>query len=250
VAHLNGGDEPAHPFLRLGVLVLLVGGAVVAATATPLGDLLSREGVGRATGWFRGSTWAPVVFIAVYAAATAVALPGSVLTLAGGALFGVVQGTIYNTVAANLGANLAFLVARRLGRDGVRTLAGDRLDALDRATRTHGFRGLLVLRLVPVVPFNALNFGAGLTAIQWSSYALATVVGIFPGTLIYTMFADALLAGSTRASREALVRVIVSALLLVGLSLLPAVARRLGLELPGRDPERGGGGSPTSGGTT
>ncbi len=229
------GEDGARgrPILKLALLGALVAGGVAVATLTPLGDYLSREGIQEAIAWLRGSTWAPVIFIAVYATATALAVPGSVLTLAGGALFGVFWGTIYNTIAANLGANAAFGVARFLGRDGVRTLAGDRLEALDRAAENHGFRGLLTLRLIPAVPFNALNFGMGLTAISWGAYALATLVGIFPGTLVYTLFADALLAGSREASREALIRVVVSGVLLVGLSFLPTLARKLGLRLPG-----------------
>ncbi|NNF13518.1 MAG: DUF547 domain-containing protein, partial [Gemmatimonadetes bacterium] len=124
---------------------------------------------------------------------------------------------------------------RFLGRDGIRKLAGSRLDKLDRAAEDHGFRGLFTLRLIPVVPFNALNFGAGLTSISWGNYALATAIGIFPGTVVYTMFADALLAGSQEASREALIRVLVSGALLIFLSFLPTIARRLGIDIPGSE---------------
>ena len=158
--------------------------------------------MGQGIEWLRASRAAPLLYIAIYAAATALAIPGSILTLAGGAMFGLVGGTIYTTIGANIGANAAFGVGRFLGRDGIRRLAGDRLDALDRATENHGFRGLLTLRLIPAVPFNALNFGSGLTSIGWSTYAAATAVGIFPGTVVYTMFADALLAGSQGASRR------------------------------------------------
>lgn len=241
----EGGGRPAgheaparepgegRALLKLAVLVMIVAGAVVAVRVTPLGDLLSRDGIDGAVRWLRGSTWAPVTFIAVYTGSTALALPGSILTLAGGALFGLFWGVIYNSIAANLGANLAFLLARWLGRDGVERLLGDRLEKLDRATRDHGFRGLLTLRLVPLVPFNALNFGAGLTAMRWSTYALATAIGILPGTIVYTMFADALLEGSTQASREALVRVAVSGALLVLLSFLPQIVKKMNISLPG-----------------
>jgi uncharacterized membrane protein YdjX (TVP38/TMEM64 family) len=219
--------------LRLAALVgLLVGGALL-ATLTPIGEYLSRDGIGQAVDWLRGSTAAPLIYVAAYAVATALAIPGSVLTLAGGAMFGVVGGTLYTTIGANIGANLAFGIGRLLGRDGVERLAGARLEALDRATENYGFRGLLTLRLIPAVPFNALNFGSGLTAIRWPTYVLATLVGIFPGTLVYTMFADALLAGSQDASREAFTRVLVSGALLVLLSFLPALAKRLGVRVPG-----------------
>jgi uncharacterized membrane protein YdjX (TVP38/TMEM64 family) len=205
--------------------VILASGAMLAAF-TPLGDYLSRDGVGLAIDWLRGSSAAPLVYITIYAAATALAIPGSILTLAGGAMFGVVGGTVYTTIGANIGANAAFGIARFLGRDAVEQFAGSRLAAMDKATENHGFRGLLTLRLIPAVPFNALNFGSGLTAIPWPTYALATVIGIFPGTFVYTMFADALLAGSQEASRDALLRVLLSGALLILLSFLPAIAKR------------------------
>lgn len=225
--------DPSKALVKLALLVVLIAGGLVLANATPLDRYFSREGVGQAIEWLRASESAPVLYMVIYAAATAMAIPGSILTLAGGAMFGVLWGTVYTTIAANIGANAAFGVARFLGRDGVRKLAGDRLDALDRAADNHGFRGLLTLRLIPLLPFNALNFGAGLTSMRWPTYALATAIGIFPGTVVYTMFADALLAGSQEASREALLRVLISGGLLVFLSFLPTVARRLGIELPG-----------------
>lgn len=237
MAGVNGGPDEDRPgrgaaVVKLGLLVLLVLGGILVTRMTPLGDVLSREGVGEIITRLRGSTWAPVIFVGLYALATAVAIPGTVLTLAGGALFGFFWGTVYNSIAANIGANLAFLVARFLGRDAVEVLAGERLDKLDRATKAHGFRGLLTLRLVPLVPFNALNFGSGLTAMSWPVYAGATLVGILPGTIVYTMFADALLMGSREASRDALTRVLVSGGLLVLLAFLPTILDKLNIRLP------------------
>lgn len=218
---------------KLALLAALVAGGALSAAYTPLADYLSRDGIGEAIAWLRGSGAAPLVYVAIYAAATALAIPGSILTLAGGAMFGVVWGTVYTTIGANVGANAAFAVSRGLGREGVERLAGSRLEALDRATAEHGFRGLLALRLIPAVPFNALNFASGLTAIPWSTYAVATLVGIFPGTVVYTMFADALLTGSQEASRQALLRILVSGALLVLLSFLPTLVRLLGVRMPG-----------------
>lgn len=220
-------------WLKLTALVLILAGGALAATLTPLGEYLSRDGGEIAINWLRDSSAAALVYVVAYAAATALAIPGSILTLAGGAIFGVFWGTLLTTLGANVGANLAFGIGRFLGRDGVARLAGARIQALDRATENHGFRGLLTLRLIPAVPFTALNFASGLTSIRWPTYALATVIGIFPGTLVYTMFADALLAGSQEASRDALLRVLISGALLVLLSFLPVIAKRLGLKMPG-----------------
>jgi len=240
----NGGPaagprEPrgrAGALLKLGALVLLIVGGYLVARATPLGAYLTLEGVGEGIGWLRGNPWAPPIFIGIYAAATALAVPGAVLTLAGGAVFGFHWGTLYNSIAANIGANAAFLIARSLGGDAVRRLIGKEsnvLNKLDGIVERHGFRGLLTLRLIPLVPFNALNFGSGLMSLRWRTYAIATLVGILPGTAIYTFFADALLQGSQEASRDALVRLFVAGGLLVLLSFLPAILKRMNVRLPG-----------------
>lgn len=221
-----------RPFLKLGLLVGVIGAAVVAVRFTPAADFVTQERILGMLDTVRGSMWAPGLFVLLYAVATALAFPGSLLTIAGGAVFGFGWGAVLNSVAANIGANAAFGMARVLGRDGVERLVGTRLAGLDRATQRHGFMGLLVLRLIPLVPFNALNFGSGLTAMRWRDYALATVLGIFPGTLIYTFFADALVEGSTAANEAARTRLWIAGALLVALSLLPIVARRLGYKPP------------------
>lgn len=237
----SGSGEPhasgrAGAFLKLAILVLLLAGGYLAATRTPLGSYLTREGIGEAIALLRGNPWAPLIFMATYATATALAVPGTILTLAGGALFGFYWGTLFNFVAANIGANAAFVLARTLGGDGVRRLMGDdsaALQKLDDVVGKHGFQGLLTLRLIPLVPFNALNFGSGLMSLKWRTYAIATLVGILPGTAVYTFFADSLLQGSQEASRDALVRVLVAGGMLLLLSVLPAILKRLGVRLPG-----------------
>ena len=226
----------AGALLKLAILALLVIGGYVAAARTPLGAYLTREGIGEAIELLRGNPWAPLIFVATYATATALAVPGTILTLAGGALFGFYWGTLFNFVAANIGANAAFLLARTLGGEGVRRLMGDdsaALQKLDRVVGKHGFRGVLTLRLIPLVPFNALNFGSGLVPLSWRAYAVATLVGILPGTAVYTFFADSLLQGSLEASREALYGVLFAGGLLLLLSFLPAILKRLGVRLPG-----------------
>ena len=234
-----GRREPrgrAGALLKLGALALLVVGGYLIAKATPAGGYLTREGIGEGIAWLRGNPWAPPIFVGVYAAATALAVPGAILTLAGGAVFGFYWGTLYNSIAANIGANAAFLIARSLGGDAVRRLIGKEsnvLSKLDGIVERHGFRGLLTLRLIPLVPFNALNFGSGLMPLRWRTYAIATAAGILPGTAIYTFFADALLQGSQEASRDALARLFLAGGLLVLLSFLPAILKKMRVRLPG-----------------
>jgi uncharacterized membrane protein YdjX (TVP38/TMEM64 family) len=237
------GTKPKRGLLKLLVFAGVVVAGVLLLRYTPLGGFLTRQGIQENVELLRDNPWAPLVFVPAYAAAVGLGMPGTVLTLAGGAVFGLWWGTLFNWMGATTGAVLAYLLARFLGREGIEDLLGDRtrrwpaLEKLDRAVKEHGFRGLFTLRLIPLFPFNALNFGSGLLGMPLSSYALATALGIVPGTFVYTMFADALLEGSTEASREAFVRMAVSGGLLLLLSFLPTILERMGVRIPGTSGE-------------
>jgi pyruvate/2-oxoglutarate dehydrogenase complex dihydrolipoamide dehydrogenase (E3) component/uncharacterized membrane protein YdjX (TVP38/TMEM64 family) len=128
----------------------------------------------------------PVVFIAGYALAVVGFVPGSILTLAAGAIFGVLEGTLYVFLAATLGATGAFLVSRYLARRAVeRRLDGnERFAAIDRAVGAQGRKIVFLLRLSPIFPFNLLNYALGLTRVRLVDYAFASL-GMIPGTLLY-----------------------------------------------------------------
>lgn len=127
------------------------------------------------------------VFVAVYVAATVLLLPGSILTLGAGFAYGPVAGTLLVMLASNLGATLAFLLGRTVLREWVaRRIAGDaRFSAVDAAVGAQGFRVVLLLRLSPLFPFNLLNYALGLTRVRLRDYVLASLPGMFPGTLLY-----------------------------------------------------------------
>jgi uncharacterized membrane protein YdjX (TVP38/TMEM64 family) len=130
----------------------------------------------------------PVVFVIGYALATVAFVPGSLLTLAGGAIFGLVEGTLVVFVGASLGAIAAFLVSRYVARGAIeRRLAGSRFAALDRAIGKEGRRIVFLLRLSPVFPFVFLNYALGLTRVRLLDYALACF-GMLPGTLLYVYY--------------------------------------------------------------
>ncbi len=131
-------------------------------------------------------TIGPVVFIAGYALAVVGFVPGSILTLAAGAIFGVLEGTLYVFLAATLGSTGAFLVSRYLARRAVeRRLEGDeRFAAIDRAVGAQGRRIVFLLRLSPIFPFNLLNYALGLTRVRLLDYVFASL-GMIPGTLLY-----------------------------------------------------------------
>ncbi len=129
---------------------------------------------------------APILFILIYALAAVLFLPGSVLTLAGGALFGPVLGTLYNLVGATLGATLAFLIARYLASDWVAAKAGGRVRQLINGVEGEGWRFVAFVRLVPLFPFNLLNYALGLTRLRLLHYVVATFVFMLPAAIAYT----------------------------------------------------------------
>ena len=162
--------------------LLLVALVALAAAARTLGGRIPElvafvDGLG---------FWGPAVFVAAYAIGVVLFVPGSAMTLAAGALFGVARGLAVAWSAATLGAGLAFLVARHLARDVIarRIEVDARFAAVDRAIGLEGRKIVFLLRLSPIFPFNLLNYALGLTRVRFGDYLLASV-GMIPGTLLY-----------------------------------------------------------------
>ena len=172
--------------LPLGRIVLVAGGLVVLVL---LGRVAGAALPGFAAAVERSGVWGPIVFVLGYAAATVAFVPGSVLTLAAGAIFGLAKGTVYVLVAATLGSSAAFLVARYIARGAVerRVRSNPRFAAIDRAVAAEGRRFVFLLRLSPVVPFNVLNYALGLTSVRFGDYLVASL-GMIPGTLLYVYY--------------------------------------------------------------
>ncbi len=166
--------------VKLLVILAVVVALVVLGRQVPVDEVLA---------WIDGlGFWGPVVLAAVYVVATVLLVPGSLLTLGGGALFGVVTGTLTVSVGATLGACAAFLVGRYAARDWVaeRFVAGnERFAAIDAAVGREGFKVVLLTRLSPVFPFNMQNYAYGLTGVSFRDYALASWLGMIPGTIMY-----------------------------------------------------------------
>jgi uncharacterized membrane protein YdjX (TVP38/TMEM64 family) len=181
-----------RPVLRVVLLCALVVGGVLVARLTPVGDEVHRLAARLAAEARR--PWAAPAYVAFYGAALAVGLPGTVLTLIGGAAFGAALGLgaaiAVNLAGALLGATLAFLEGRYLARDAVRALFGHHLERLSDLSRPRrAIWAFFRLRMIPLVPFNGLNFAAGLTETRLGPYLVGTLLGIIPSTTVYTMFA-------------------------------------------------------------
>jgi uncharacterized membrane protein YdjX (TVP38/TMEM64 family) len=137
-----------------------------------------------------------IAFVAIYVLACVFMLPGSVLTLGAGAVFGVVKATVIVSLASTLGATAAFLVGRYLARDRVaKMIAGnERFKAVDEAVGREGWKIVGLTRLSPVFPFNLLNYAYGVTKVSLRDYVLASWIGMLPGTVLYVYLGS--LAGS------------------------------------------------------
>jgi len=170
-------------WLKLAVLVGFLAGAVYFFRFTERGREINPQYVLDSKS--HGPVTARVIYVIVYILGTVLLLPGTVLSFAGAVLFGAYEGTLYTWIGATIGATLAYLIGRLLGREFIEQLFGGRFAAFDQRIREHGFTGLLIIRLLPIFPFNAVNFGCGLTGIRLRDYVLATAIGIVPGTFVY-----------------------------------------------------------------
>lgn len=146
--------------------------------------------------------WAPVLYIGLFVLLPAFFFPVAVLALAGGLLFGLWWGSVYTFIGAVLNCALMFLLARYVGRSQVQRLVEQKLSPqwqrrLQMADGKEGFLLLIILRLIPAVPYNLINYTFGLTGISFSSYLLASAIGIIPGTFAFINIGDKTLeAGS------------------------------------------------------
>ncbi len=209
----------ALPRVLLGLAILA--GALWLAFNGDRFDPLAVEALIRNLGF-----WGPLVHVMLFALGTVLFVPGALFGLAGGVLFGPVWGTILNLTGATLGATAAFLVARYVVADWVRQRTGTRLQTLIQGVEAEGWRFVAFTRLVPLIPFNLLNYALGLTRIPVVAYILTSFACMVPGTLAYTWVGHAgreAMAGNQAAIRYGLMALAV----LATVAFLPRLLRRL-----------------------
>jgi len=177
----RGKRRVKSKWIRIGIFLVLAAGIAVAVFYR---DQFNTEAL---ESWVKGTGAAgPVIYILIYAVGTVFFLPGSVLTLTGGALFGPVLGTFVNLTGATLGALGSFLIARYLAHDWVANKTGGRIKTLMNGVENEGWRFVAFVRLVPLFPFNILNYALGLTPIKLLHYFVATYIFMLPGAIAYT----------------------------------------------------------------
>jgi uncharacterized membrane protein YdjX (TVP38/TMEM64 family) len=219
---------------QLARLFMLLGLGAAVALAVTYGGRIDPQAIRT---WITAAGMAgPALFILAYALATVFFLPGSVLTLAGGALFGPWWGTLFNLTGATLGAALAFLVSRHVAADRLRRRVGPRASRLIEGVEAEGWRFVAFTRLVPLFPFFLLNYALGLTRISFPHYVVATAVCMAPSAFAFTWLGFA--GREAVAGGEGLVQTGLIALALVAaVAFLPRLVMRLRNRPTGEDPE-------------
>ncbi|MGI8650266.1 MAG: TVP38/TMEM64 family protein [Rubrobacter sp.] len=197
--------KPANKRLlvKLAGAATLLGVLITITRITGLAEYLNPGEMGNLEDWIEGlGPAAPLIFIAVYAAAALAFLPGTPLTLIAGLAFGPFWGTVWGLTGATAGATLAFLSGRYVARDAVESWAegSERLRQLDEKVERQGWRILVVTRLVPLFPFNLQNYAYGVTRIKLGTYVMVSAICMMPGVAIYAFAGGSLTSGGiTRA---------------------------------------------------
>jgi len=174
------------------ILLAFIGGAFFLVRYFGLGRYLDQDVMREWIGGF--GVWGPVVYMLFYALAPSLMLPGLPITVVGGVLFGPFWGVVYVAVGATTGATLAFVIARKMGREWVEGLVkGGRMREIDEAVEKKGWKIVAFTRLIPLFPFNFLNYAFGLTKIGLVPYFLATLLFMLPGITAYVVFSSSIL---------------------------------------------------------
>ncbi len=208
--------------IQFAILIIFIILSIFSVRYFGLGRYLDQE-VLRA--WIEGfGIWGPLVYILIYSIAPSLMLPGLPITVVGGVLFGPFWGVVYVSTGATIGACIAFLIARHMGREWVESMIKEgRLGELDRAVERQGWKIVAFTRLIPLFPFNFLNYAFGLTKIRFTHYALASFVFMLPGATAYVVFSSSILdLFKGKVSTEFLIGVV----LVIIVSALPLIYKR------------------------
>ena len=175
--------------LRIAILLILAGGSVYLLIDHREWFADPRTVKSEVVRW---GVWGPIVYILLYAVGPSFLLPGAVMTIAGGLAFGALWGSIWSLLGADIGAMVAFGAGRFLGKSFVQRMVSERFNKVLERLARNGFFIILYLRIVPVIPYNALNLLAGASPIRFRDYLLASMIGIVPGTILFALLGDAL----------------------------------------------------------
>jgi len=206
--------------IKISIFIAILITVVITIRVLKLDQYLEKE---RLQNWISSFGRAgPIAYIILFSITPSLFLPGLPVTVAGGIVFGPLWGTIYASIGSTIGACLAFLIARYFARSQIENLLTGKLQTIDEGVEKKGWIFVAITRLIPLFPFNLLNYAFGLTKIKFRDYAIASWVFMLPGTAAYTIFSSSLLdAIHGRVSKE----LIIGIFLLVVISAVPIIYR-------------------------
>ena len=217
-----------HPrWWRLGVLLLIILGAILVGRLLGIGQYTHAATLQETVEDLRHLRWIMPGFVAAFTLGATIGLPATPFYLMGGALFGPVLGTLLNWGGATLGAMGSFLLSRTLGHGALAHMVRRRVPDLHNVVATHGFATVMRLRLIPVFPYNALNFGAGLAGMGFVPYVIATALGIVPAVILYTYLGHSIAEGALGGGAHSYLRALAVGAVIVVFSFLPTVVKRM-----------------------
>jgi uncharacterized membrane protein YdjX (TVP38/TMEM64 family) len=215
-------------WVRPVIILLVIAAGIVAARALGLGEVIRLENVARLKQWIEGyGALAPAIYVAGYILATVFFVPGLPITVLGGVAFGPAWGTLYVWIGATIGLGLAFLVARYAVRSTVErwVRTSPRIARMDGQVAEHGWRIVMLTRVVPIFPFNLQNYAYGITRIGFWPYLITSSICILPATVALTFAGGALSEGRGDVKRT-LGYLAIAGVLLVLISLIPRWIQR------------------------
>lgn len=200
-------------------LILLIG-LMILVMLSPIRNNLMQMNIPELIKSFAGSPIAPFIYIGFYIVAVIFAFPGLPLTVLSGAMFGFGLGTLVTVVGSNLGTLVTFLISRYFGGELMPFLTRryPYFKEMDEKLKHNGFRVMVTLRLLPLIPFNAINYLAGLTSVSYRDYALGNLVGMLPASMLYVYFG--VTAMESQGNPKGLMLSILLLLLFTGMSTL------------------------------
>lgn len=163
--------------------------------------------------------WAPLVYIVLYTIRPLIFFPASLLSLAGGLVFGVWLGTLYTIVGAVSGAILSYAVARGLGKKIIQKNWDGKAAKIQQQMEQNGFLYVLVFRLIPVINFDLISYLAAFAKVRFVSFALATLIGIIPGTFAYNFLGSSAATGNPKI-------ILAASIVFILLTIIPVYFRK------------------------
>jgi len=220
--------EGKKGWIKLCIILAVLIGIVVLMRVLGLTKYISIQNVQKLNEWIKGfGPLGPVIYICMYVLSCVFFLPGIPITILGAVAFGAVMGTIYVSIGSTLGATCAFLIARYAARSMVEDWIkkNERLRKIDEGVRQHGWRMLMITRLVPIFPFNIQNYVYGITNIRLLTYMFVSWICMLPGTVAYVFAGGALVSGKGDI-KKTMMYLAIAGVFFVLVSLIPGMIKK------------------------